>query len=227
MKPIIMSTEDVRALLDGRKTMVRLAIKPQPTHWYNGERVYDKDSIVGPEFYAPVRVDKNGEQYPGKEVYGIYSDDGGYGCKAPCQPGDVLYVRETWKPEDYQLIDGVWSCAIVYKVGGLNGRVHWPEGSDSIYDLCLVWHSPVAMPREAARLFLRVTDVRVERVQDISEEDAKAEGVYAKDNGSGSAYRSGYRELWNKLNKKRGHDWYTNDWVWVIRFERVEKGAEL
>jgi hypothetical protein len=166
MKPIIMSTEDVRAVMGNRKTMARIPVKPQPIYWDDGECVYNKDSIVGPELYNPIRVDKDGEQYPGKEIYGIYSDDGEYGCKAPCQPGDVLWVRETWKPEDYQLIDGIWSCAIVYKAGGVNGRVHWPEGLDSIYDLCLVWHSPVAMPREAARLFLRVTDVRVEKNED-------------------------------------------------------------
>ena len=86
MKPIIMSTEDVRAILDGRKTMARMPIKPQPTYWDDGERLYDKDNIVGPEFYVPVRVGKDGEQYPGKEVYGIYSDNGECGCKAPYKP---------------------------------------------------------------------------------------------------------------------------------------------
>ena len=53
MKPIILSTEDVQALLDGRKTMARRVVKPQPTYWDDGERVYDKDNIAGPEFYAP------------------------------------------------------------------------------------------------------------------------------------------------------------------------------
>ena len=148
MKPIIMSTEDVLALLEGRKTMMRLVIKPQPTYWNDGECVYNKDSIVGPELYNPIRVDKDGEQYPGKEVYGIYSDDGEYGCKAPCQPGDVLWVRETWaklneKDYLYQADDtdvNVW-------------KIWRDKGVGAVYDR---WMSPVTMPREAARLFLSV-----------------------------------------------------------------------
>lgn len=176
MKPIIMSTEDVWAILDGRKTMARRVVKPQPTYWDDGERVYDKDSIMGPEFYAPVRVDKNGEQYPGKEVYGIYSDDGEYGCKAPYQPGDVLWVRETWEGLNeneylYQADDpdvNVWKIRRSKGVGVVHNR----------------WCSPATMPREAARLFLRVTGVRVEKNED------------------------------------------SGQWVWVIEFERVEKGEE-
>ena len=159
MKPIIMSTEDVRAVLDGRKTMARLAIKPQPIHWDDGERIYDKDSIVGPEFYTPIRVDKDGEQYPGKEVYGIYSDDGEYGCKAPCQPGDVLYVRETWAGlnENEYLYQADDPDVNVWKI--------WRDkGVGAKYER---WMSPVTMPREAARLFLRVKDVRVETAQEM------------------------------------------------------------
>ena len=221
MKPIIMSTEDVRALLDGRKTMARLVIKPQPTHWDDGERVYEKDSIVGPEFYAPIRVDKDGEQYPGEEVYGIYSDDGEYGCKAPCQPGDVLYVRETWvalSEKNY-----------LYQADGpdVNVLKIWRDkGVGAVYEK---WMSPVTMPHEAARLFLRVTDVRVERLHDITQSDVFHEGFRDDvDLEAGMVYPDGYqfKQHWDSLNAKRGYGWDTNPFCWVIEFKRVEKGAE-
>ena len=224
MKPIIFSTENVKALLDGRKTMARRVVKPQPTYWDDGERVYDKDNIAGPEFYAPVRVDKNGEQYPGKEVYGIYSDDGEYGCKAPCQPGDVLWVRETWaKNTDY-------ADPALYIP---HGFIHKATGE---YHMGVKWRSPVTMPREAARLFLRVTDVRVERVQDISVEDVMAEGLPCDNeirnpdpethesikNWNLSYAQMLYHDPWDARNAKRGHGWDSNPFVWVISFERLE-----
>lgn len=228
MKPIIMSTEDVRGILDGRKTMKRMVIKPQPTHWDDGERVYDKDSVVGPEFYNPIRVDKDGEQYPGKEIYGIYSDDGEYGCKAPCQPGDVLWVRETWKPQDYSFVDNVMSCQIIFKAGGpdnLNPRVFWNHGDDTVFESCGTWRSPVTMPRSAARLFLRVKDVRVERVQDILCGDMKREGVIPKTvtGGQYQQWQNDYfKPAWDARNAKRGFGWDSNPFVWVISFERLE-----
>ena len=217
MKPIIISTEDVRAVLDGRKTMARLVIKPKPTYWDDGERVYDKDNIAGPEFYAPVRVDKNGEQYPGKEVYGIYSDNGEYGCKAPYQPGDVLWVRETWaklneKDYLYQADDtdvNVW-------------KIWRDKGVGVVYDR---WMSPVTMPREAARLFLRVTDVRVERAQDISPEDCESEGYFEAEPVEPRP-RSWFSAVWDARNAKRGYGWGSNPWTWVIEFERIEKGEK-
>ena len=242
MKPIIMSTEDVRAILDGRKTMTRQVIKPRPTHWDDGERVYDKDSIVGPEFYAPVRVDKNGEQYPGKEVYGIYSDDGEYGCKAPYQPGDVLWVREKWRTVDYEYCDGKWSAAVERVDGTKDMRVSWYDNSDvgipyeGPYST-IGWKPSIHMPREAARLFLRVTDVRAERVQEIAFLDALDEGIKAdfvppdgwveddaiaiagamrSRNGATAAFRA----LWDTRNAKRGYGWDSNPWVWAIKFEK-------
>ena len=220
MKPIIMSTEDVRGILDGRKAMARRVVKPQPTHWDDGERIYDKDSIVGPEFYAPVRVDKNGEQYPGKEVYGIYSDDGEYGCKAPCQPGDVLYVRETWG--DYGGCTGYYVYRADYPH---DAKGYWYEKEHINWCDLPDWHSPVTMPREASRLFLRVTDVRVERVQDISPEDCESEGYFEAEPVEPRP-RSWFSAVWDARNAKRGYGWDSNPFVWVIEFERIEKGEE-
>ena len=200
MKPIIMSTEDVRALLDGRKTMARQVVKPQPYYFYNCVQGEPK----------PVRGERLGAVMPDKTDAWITS---------PYKPGDVLWVREKFNfDEAGEYLYAADEDFIQFGIKRV-GDFYYSESE-------IKWRPSIHMPREAARLFLRVTDVRVERVQDISEKDAKAEGVYAKDNGSGSAYRSGYRELWNKLNKKRGHDWYTNDWVWVIEFERIEKGGK-
>ena len=222
MKSIIMSIEDVRAVLDGRKTMKRAVINPQPTHWDDGESVYNKDSIVGPELYNPIRVDKDGEQYPGKEVYGIYSDNGEYGCKAPYQPGDVLWVRETWG--DYGGCTGYYVYRADYPH---DAKGYWYEKEHINWCDLPDWHSPVSMPREAARLFLRVKDVRVERVQDISEKDAKREGVITNDAVKVSSYVYWFKDLWNAHNAKRGYGWDSNPWAWVIEFDRIEKGAEL
>ena len=250
MKPIIMSTDDVRGILDGRKTMARRVVKPQPTYWDDGERVYDKGNIAGPEFYAPVRVDKNGEQYPGKEVYGIYSDDGEYGCKAPCQPGDVLWVRETWRVGAW---DDEGSICVDYKSDGFVRREWlkisdydlyeglWQQSSDDAREANATideygsytwlpgqaptrWRSPFTMPPEVARLFLRVTDVRVERVQDITVDDAGREGFegfHHKNPMLGNLPEI----VWNFKNEWDAHNangWESNLFVWVISFERLE-----
>jgi hypothetical protein len=198
MKPIIMSTEDVRGILDGRKTMVRMPMKPQPVRngafWELGGAGWSMDTVT--------------------PVYGhsLYN-------RMPHKPGDVLWVRETWKPQDYQFIDGMWNCAIVYKAGGMEGRVYWPDGTDSIYERCGIWRPSIHMPREAARLFLRVTDVQVEQVQDINEEDADAEGVGGVDN---------FIKLWDTINTKSGlYKWKNNPFVWTICFERVGKDGKV
>ncbi len=227
MKPIILSTEDVQALLDGRKTMARRVVKPQPTYWDDGERVYDKDNIAGPEFYAPIRVDKDGEQYPGKEVYGIYSDDGEYGCKAPYKPGDVLWVRETWAEISTQN----------FRQGGYDQFILYRADKYKEIPSDITWRLSIHMPRESARLFLRVTDVRVERLNQITNNDILREGLRSEsckicvhDGGSGCdhcfAILNPFRKSWNARNAKRGYGWDSNPWTWVIEFERVEKGAE-
>lgn len=245
MKPIIMSTEDVRATLDRRKTMFRQVMKPQPTYWDDGERLYDKDNIVGPEFYNPIRVDKDGEQYPGKEVYGIYSDNGEYGCKAPYNPGDVLLVRETWArlyyvdPSGYTHFD---HPMLFYRADGSPDITLYDDNGFLEEDQRIPWRSPVTMPREAARLFLRVKDVRVERVQDISDDGSIKEGCtgvicdHPKWDyvfGCADCMNSGWREpprlefsaRWDARNAKRGYGWDSNPLIWVIEFERTPSGV--
>ena len=224
MKPIIFSADDVRATLDGRKTMTRRVIKPQPTYWYEGECVYERSGIVGPEMYSPFMVDKYGEFMPGKEVYGIYSDDGEYGCKAPYKPGDVLWVRETWAEISTQN----------FRQGGYDQFILYRADKYKEIPSDITWRLSIHMPREAARLYLRVTDVRAERVQDISTSNCEREGIASdidRFNGLMTPHHDWivgeFARLWDTLNAKRGYGWDSNPWVWVYEFERVERGAEL
>lgn len=84
----------------------------------------------------------------------------------------------------------------------------------------VTWHSPLFLPEKFARTFLRIKDVRPERLQDITEEDAKAEG--AKDVDLNGGFRVGYAQLWDSINKPP-HDWAANDWVWVYSFAHYPK----
>lgn len=143
MKPIIMSTEDVRGIMDGRKTMARIPIKPQPeftqVHVWDGNLLYDGGNRtwcwkqhVSPDCWNEIDWL---EQF------------------APYKPGDALWVRETWKVD----ASDNYNDSYAYKSDG--GIEKYPNNM-------LLWRSPVTMPREAARLFLRVTDVRVEKNQE-------------------------------------------------------------
>lgn len=147
--------------------------------------------------------------------------------------GDALYVRETWcelpvSPGGHARLNRVY----YYKADGDIRPDKWRDRSK--------WRSPRYMPRAAARIFLRVTDVRAERIQDISEEDAKAEGCEAPEPGQHWHHgmelepiftaRDDYGWLWDDLNAKRGpkgdrarYSWERNPWVWVYTFERITK----
>ncbi len=216
MKPIIFSTEMVRAILDGRKTQTRRVIKPQPESMKDGK--------------LP---------------------------KCPYQPGDILWVRETWYYEEHMheltagdpdLPSGRYKHRYICKASDPD----YPVGNKG-------WRPSIHMPREAARLFLLVKAVRVERLQDITEQDAIAEGALYTDFGThvptwkasldgGKTYHparpqqhngwhmspvnspdqcyftatSAFAGYWNRLNAKRGHSWDTSPWVWVIEFSRTE-----
>lgn len=155
--------------------------------------------------------------------------------KPPFQPGDILYVRETWC--GWHLPYG-WRYE--YKATNPNGNKR-PTGEE--YDdewEVRPWRPSNHMPKEAARIWLKVTDVRVERLQDITEEQAEAEGIseewamnwweptyYDPDSGGYPKYRDTFAfNLWDTTIKKSDIDrygWYANPWVWVIEFERCEK----
>lgn len=131
--------------------------------------------------------------------------------KPPYGPGDILYVRETWKkaPNGYYYYES------------------WQR--DDVADI-VKWKPSIHMPKEAARIWLKVTDVRVERLQDITIEGIRKEGLEprfnVKDKFSDGIARGRFLELWNNTIKKSDLDhygWNANPYVWAIEFERCEK----
>jgi hypothetical protein len=196
MKPIMMSTEDVQAVLEGRKTQTRRVVKEDRRgEWaaVNGVRNNSEYGASVPCYlHRETAVDdiSRNIMYPNYDV------------------GDILWVRETWSPVQ------VLPKRYLYKADAENGG----EGDG----LPIRWRPSIHMPREAARLFLRVTDVRVERLQNISAEDCEAEG-YFETAPVEPRPRSWFSEVWNARNAKRGYGWDSNPWVWVYTFERITK----
>ena len=199
MKPILFNTQMVQAILEGRKTVTRRLVTFQPgqnPQWSG----YIPD---GPVLYGSNNVPA---------------------AKSPYQPGDILYVRETWQffpcfdcvksmcdttPLTYEDSDSVTEGCWIYKADYM---------SSDQKRVC--WHPSIHMPKEAARIFLRVKDVRVERLQDITEDGKTAEGMHA-----GWQHYNFY-ELWDSTIKpadRASYGWEANPWVWVIEFERISK----
>lgn len=231
--PILFSTPMVRAILDGNKTMTRRIVKPQPPD--------EAKTLCGPKTYEPIAIDKDGEMYPGSPIYGAYDENGEWGTKCPYQPGDHLWVRETWRCVKYDNMDGDLNYGVEFK----DGTRKYFKFDDSEryhqfgkYALKKGWQPSIYLPKEAARIWLEITNVRVERLQEITEEDAMSEGVswlddacyanngwhptyYDPDSGGGPIFRDGFKSLWDSINAKRGYDWDTNPWVWVISFKKV------
>lgn len=146
---------------------------------------------------------------------GTFAD--GYGekfFKLPYQTGDILYVRETWSKglERY-----------IYRADYSDTEKFYRNGKE----IEMKWHSSIHMPKEAARIWLKVTDVRVERLQEITEIGATKEGcVYDVEYALGNTAKGHFIEIWNSTIKKSDRDrygWNASPWVWVIEFERCEK----
>ncbi|MBP3538571.1 MAG: ASCH domain-containing protein [Oscillospiraceae bacterium] len=138
------------------------------------------------------------------------------GLKPPYRPGDILYVRETW---------AAWSPTY-----GMAPELHYKANGENLPGL--KWRPSIHMPREAARLFLRVTDVRVEQLQNITPEECISEGLSREplDEVGGVFIRGMYADLWDSTIKPADHDlygWDANPWVWVIQFERISKEEVL
>jgi len=135
--------------------------------------------------------------------------NGGFPYKAPYQPGDVLYVRETWSE---------WTGGYLYKV--------WPEGIAQPGAFPRErWHPSIHMPKKAARIWLKVTDVRVERLQEITDEQAEREGCYDY-----TSTANGFCHIWDSTLKKTDlgrYGWDANPWVWVIEFEKCEDPEKI
>lgn len=223
-KSILFSGEMVRAILDGRKTMTRRIVKPQPT--YEDETIY-AGKIYGPEKYEPVDYDKDGEMIEGMEIFGAYDEDGEWGVKCPYEPGMKLWVRETFFTRRCACCDlgdeySDCTCGNPPKYRADGYKLFTGEK----------WSPSLFMPRWASRITLEVTGVRIERLQSITEEDARAEGIKEYSNRTfgldepaccmGTNARIAFMRLWDSLNAKRGYGWKVNPWVWVVQFRKME-----
>lgn len=223
MKPILFDTEMVRAIQDDRKTVTRRLVKPQP-----------KTKYVNPGT---------------SPYYGSVLGDGWSFYISPYQVGDILYVRETWgwnycydcgmadggldivdlndghiESDPFRCDDETAECVFFakekeygcycYKASAEEGEI--PDGDGR-------WHPSIHMPKEAARLFLRVTSVRVERLQNITSSDYIKEGLVCQPNTDTVI---SFEELWDSTIPKKDlarYGWNANPWVWVIEFERISK----
>jgi len=212
--PILFSSEMVRAILDGRKSMTRRIIKPQPM-W-----------IAEPNI--PFKT-------PDADPKGIIRCP--YG-----QPGDRLWVRETWYYESHMheltagepdLPSGRYKHRYIFRADCPDYPVDVGVGEHG-------WKPSIFMPREAARIWLEVTDVRVERLQEITWKDVEAEGlrpinnplIYEDKETTFSIYQNDFINLWNDIAYKNDktrfktecgkYTWDENPWVWIIEFKRLE-----
>ena len=194
--PILFNTEMVRAILDDRKTCTRRVIK------------YDKaDDVLN----SPVR--KENPDIPDKQFIK-------YLVKMSYKVGDILYVRETWTDHYVPNEIGKPELQYCYKADGVDIKAECLPGENNR------WYPSIHMPKEAARIWLKVTDVRVERLQDITEIQAQAEGCNSGLLTGPCNARGQFENLWNRTIKKSDLDiygWKANPWVWVIEFERCEK----
>lgn len=208
-KPILFSGEMVKAILEGRKTQTRRVMKPQP-------------ECIGAL-----------ESTPGGELVYLYPHGDGektYFCKFPY--AHQLWVRETWKDNENAVY-----AEQVYSRGRRHAAPRFIYKADQIAETHGDWKPSIFMPRQASRITLEVVNVRVERVQEITKEDAKAEGASnvwrwdAKRNAEHPEYFSrsvlnpyvaNYSVLWDEINAKRGFGWDVNPWVWVVEFKVLE-----
>ncbi len=227
IKPILFNTKMVRAILDGRKSCTRRLVKPQPDEKHTYPLGFVTDSTEKKEV--------------GCFGFGI----GEYGgsiqyAKPQYHTDDVLYIRETWTEEcgkyyyraDYDS-DYLDPCETLS--GGYPASCRNHPGCDGCMATStrIHWHPSIHMPKEAARIWLRVTDVRVERLQEITAESALTEGAdkYIHANGTLNEDQTitSFIGIWNSTIKKSDIDrygWDANSYVWVIEFERCEKPEE-
>jgi len=213
-RPILFSTPMVQALLNGSKTMTRRKLKRQP----------ERCELISQDACSPSGYSFIADMY----------DDEYIKCKYG-EVGDLLWVRETWKPDVGDITSGIRFKAdnvLIHIENSVEAADKWldvrkpeeqfPQMKDP------VWRPSIFMPRWASRITLEITDVVCERLQDISEEDSKSEGVfhdvetdryhYAENKGAALVHaRGAFSTLWKSIN---GEDsWRENPWVWVVKFD--------
>lgn len=198
-RPILFSAPMVRAILAGKKTQTRRVVKPKASE-------SSMASFSAASGWYPDRYNHRREWC----MWGVrgttdHNKQGAWLGRCPYgDVGDRVWVRETWAS-----VNG----GAFYKADE-----PWPEA----YGPEPKWKPSIHMPRWAARIILEVTDVRVERVQAITEEDALAEGVDRTNTSIPGYATQRFHKLWDSINDARGFGWATNPWVWALTFKRVQ-----
>lgn len=223
IKPILFNTDMVRAILEGRKSCTRRIVKPQQLIGM----LPDKCKNGAPEEFLK---EKKLMFKPYCDMTDIELINTAY--KAPYQPGDILYVRETWQylyelDENEQVIEDT-------------GKYYYAATDTIPFDTYVdengvkhdhaPWRPSIHMPKEAARIWLKVTDIRVERLQEMEKLDAVKEGIDPRLCISLGHALMKFKKLWNSTIKKSDLDrygWNASPWVWVIEFEWCEKPQEV
>ena len=228
MKPILFNTEMVTALLEGRKTVTRRIIKPQPRE--NAEMRY---------VFAGGRKSDIGKWHDWQQ--GVTDAQK---WNPPYHADDILYVRETWcvgkvdfgEEPDGRCVPFISQCTGENDIIQKEWAIREGIGIEDV-----VWRPSIHMPKEAARIFLRVKSVRVERLQKCGDGwcvDIEKEGVktpqdpilYVNDDRFHAALRAEMKKLWDSTIKPTELDtygWDANPWVWVIEFEKISKEEAL
>ena len=198
-KPILFNTAMVQAVQAEIKTVTRRLIKPQP----QSDLELCEDGL-GYREIVPTGVD----------TYQIY--------KPPYSPGDIMYVRETWaKYKELDSARTVW----LYKADEPRKTIYEADGMTLSQDQQIKWRPSIHMSKEAARIFLRALSVNAERLHDITDADVLAEGT--PDSGSPAANLGYFSDnVWDDTVKPAElsiYGWKANPWVWVVRFEKIER----
>ncbi len=222
--PILFRGPMVRAILEDRKTQTRRVVKPQPLH----DIEIPEEGFVG--------ISNNGFSCGRTRKLCGYSEFGEGQVSVevvefPVKPrwtvGDRMWVRETFTEYDGQAYaDGQSDPVFVYRADQSEESLRIAEEGN------VIWRPSIHMPRWASRITLEITDVRVQRVQEISEEDALAEGAMHWWNSlsrfekkriysGGFGPLTAFCDLWDSINAERGYGLDTNPWVWAISFRRV------
>lgn len=215
IKPILFNTEMVRAILEGRKTCTRRVVK----YKYDNTQMEVKTDKYGSRLIE-IQCDVEGE------TYGKNSDGSTWRRlrpfiekKPPYRRGDILYIRETWG-------EGYAEGTYIYKADDKLAELPTFKKASKI-----LYHPSIHMPKEAARIWLKVTDVRVERLQNIDGKGCVQEGIEEeplKDVGEEFA-KGMYHDLWDSTIKKSDRDrygWTANPYVFVIEFSKIDKPEE-
>lgn len=231
-KGLIFNSEMVRAILDGRKTQTRRPIKWKQTRFTEiGEREdgskwpWSEDAEHACDFWHPCPFGAVGDRIWVRETWGVVSheldEDGRIQPWKPDRPATAIH--------EMPFGNGYYSGHAIYAA---DGDFTWGD-DDGYEDGRSCWKPSIHMPRAASRILLEITDVRVERLNAISQEDAQSEGTeltgwrptYSDPDSGGEVMTpyDNFAELWSSIYGDES--WKANPWVWVIEFKRVEGGA--